>query len=95
MERQIKVLDLLYRIPEVETLASTRGIDKKTADLGDILDAIVRELGLPRTLKEVGLGKDKIEALAVNSLHDRYSITNPVPLKEKVQVIDILERVLE
>ena len=90
-QEQKKVLDILWRIPEVQSLAS---IDQKTADLGDILDAFVRELGLPRTLKEVGVGRDRIEALALTSLHDRWAVTNPVPLTEKRQVLEILERVL-
>ncbi|PYI04906.1 putative Fe-containing alcohol dehydrogenase [Aspergillus sclerotiicarbonarius CBS 121057] len=69
------------------------GMDK--ADLGDVLDAIIRELGLPRTLKEVGVGRDQLDGLAENSLRDRWCRTNPVPLVEKEQVLEILEMVVE
>ncbi|PWY76427.1 putative Fe-containing alcohol dehydrogenase [Aspergillus sclerotioniger CBS 115572] len=65
------------------------------ADLGDVLDVIIRELGLPRTLKEVGVGRDKLDGLAENSLRDRWCRTNPVPLVEKEQVLEILEMVVE
>lgn len=64
------------------------------ADLGDVLDAIIRELGMPRSLADVGVGRDQLDGLAVNSLKDRWCVTNPVPLKEKGQVLEILEMVI-
>lgn len=66
-----------------------------TADLGDILDAVIRELGLPRSLADVGIGRDKLDMLAENSLHDPLCLSNPVPLTEKSQVLEILEMVVE
>ena len=92
---QNKVLGILWHIPEVQMLALAGGLDMKTIDLVDILDAIIRELGQPRTLKAVGITRDSIEALAANSLHDRWCATNPVPLTKKGQIIEILEAVLE
>ena len=35
------------------------------AHLGDVLDAVIRELGMPRSLKEVGVGREKFAELAV------------------------------
>jgi alcohol dehydrogenase class IV len=68
---------------------------KSGPDLGDILDAVIRELGLPRTRKAVGVGRDKLDALAENSLKDRWIKTNALPVTEKGQVMEILEMVVE
>ena len=94
VQRQQNVLGILWRIPEVRRVASQKGLDEKSDDLGDVLDAIIRELGLPRSLGDFGVGKEKMNELAEKSLLDRAAITNPVPLREKSQVIEILEMVL-
>ena len=71
-------------------------------DLGALLDAYFRELGMPRSLREVGgggiegvegkgIGRDKWEGLARGSLRDRWCKTNPVALKEVGDVLRILE----
>ena len=62
-------------------------------DLGDVLDAVIRELGLPRSLQAVGVGRDQFDALAEHCLHDRWCQANVVPLQEKGQVLEILEMV--
>lgn len=61
------------------------------ADLGGAIDTIVRELDLPRSLEEVGVGRDKFEAIAESSIHDRLCANNPIPLTKKEQVLEILE----
>lgn len=33
--------------------------------LDDVLDAVIRELGSPQTLREVGVGREKLAGLAV------------------------------
>jgi alcohol dehydrogenase class IV len=63
-------------------------------DLGSVLDVVIRELGMPRSLKAVGVGRDKLEMLAMNSLGDKWCKTNPIPLTEKAQVLEILETVV-
>ena len=70
-------------------------LNTSTANLGDVLDAVIKELGMPRTLKDVGVGREQLDGLAEHSLHDRWCITNPVPLREKKQVMEILEMVVE
>lgn len=52
---------------------SSPGLKEEQAQLSDVLDAIIRELGMPRGLKEVGVGRNKIDQLAENSLHDRLA----------------------
>jgi len=93
-DRQTRLRDSLLKQPIVEQVLETRGLKKGDVDLGDVLDAVIRELGMPRSLGEVGVGRDKLDGLAQNSLHDRWCRTNPVPLNEKEQVLEILEAVV-
>jgi len=76
--------------PEVRRLTS----DHNNSDLGDILDAVIRKLDMPRTLKDVGVYRDKLDLLAENSLKDHWIKTNAVPITEKSQVMEILEMVV-
>ncbi|KAG2418442.1 hypothetical protein HFD88_001543 [Aspergillus terreus] len=93
-DRQARVRDFLLAQPVVAELLRKRAVDVAAADLGDVLDAVIRELGMPRSLHEVGVGRDQLDGLAANSLHDRWCQSNPVPLKEKEQVLEILEMVI-
>jgi alcohol dehydrogenase class IV len=94
-EQQERVRQFLVRNAEVARVLRDRGVDASSADLGDVLDAVIRELGMPRSLMVVGVGRDALDELAANSLHDRWCKTNPVPLTEKGQVLEILEMVVE
>ena len=47
---------------------------------------------LPRV--QTAADREQLDGLAQNSLHDRWCQTNPVPLLEKRQVLDILETVV-
>ncbi|KAJ9406604.1 hypothetical protein DTO045G8_5552 [Paecilomyces variotii] len=77
---------------EDETVQSTlKARNVSNPDLGDILDAVIRELEMPRSLKDVNVGRDKLDVLATNSLHDLWIKTNAVPITEKSQVMEILE----
>jgi alcohol dehydrogenase class IV len=91
---QQKVLDILWADEAVVEVLKKHGLQKEQADAGDVIGAIVSELGLPRTLKEVGVGRDRLDALADNSLKDRWLPTNAVPLTEKSQVLEILNMVV-
>jgi alcohol dehydrogenase class IV len=94
-ERQASVREFLIRDPVVLEVLQTRSVGGiERLDLGDILDAIFRELGMPRSLSEVRVGRDKLDGLAAHSLHDRWCQSNPVPLKEKSQVLEILKMVV-
>ncbi|KAJ7625667.1 putative Fe-containing alcohol dehydrogenase [Roridomyces roridus] len=94
-ERQKRLVELLWDIPEVRMLAESRALSEVDADLGDLLGGLVSGLGMPRTLAEVGVGWDRFEQLAEYSLLDVWCATNPVPLTEKGQVMEILEMVAE
>lgn len=75
-------------------MLAKRGLIRSEADLGDALDAIIRELGLPRTLKAYGIGRDQLEGIAESSLKDVCCGWNVIPLKKKEQVLEILEMCL-
>lgn len=64
-------------------------------DLGDVLRTIFDALGMPRTLKEVGVGREKLSELARNSLKDHYCHTNPKSLETEDDVLRLLEMVVE
>jgi alcohol dehydrogenase class IV len=94
VSRQARVHKFLTENPLVGEVLKKYKVEPNSSDLGDVLDAVIRELGMPRSLKDVGVGRDKLDLLAENSLHDRWCQTNPVPLKEKSQVLEILEMVV-
>ena len=70
------------------------GVRDRGADLADVLDALLRALGVPRSLREVGVGREALRGLALGSLSDRWVRSNPVPLRESGQVLEILEMVV-
>ncbi|KAI2626451.1 putative Fe-containing alcohol dehydrogenase [Hypoxylon sp. NC1633] len=94
VERQDAIVETLWDDAKAREIFNQRGLDRKTADLGDLMDAIIRVLELPRTLKEFGIGEDKIGNIAEHSLKDRRVKTNPAPL-DKGGVLEILRMVLE
>jgi alcohol dehydrogenase class IV len=91
-QRQETVKKILWSELEVAETLKAAGITE-SADLGDVLDAIIRALGLPRTLGELQVSKDLIPALSKRALDDFWAPTNPVPLLEAKQVQEILEAV--
>ena len=91
--RQAKVRKILWSEPEVARRLRAQGVSEETADLGDMLDVIIRALDLPRSLHELGISREVIPRLANRALADFWSPTNPVPLVRAEQVQDILEAV--
>ncbi|KAK2689883.1 hypothetical protein QWA68_010716 [Fusarium oxysporum] len=89
VERQGVVRDLLEQ-NEVWQLLQVKGLDKSAVSLADILDVFISTLGMPRSLEEVGVGEDKLEVLARNSLDDIWIQTNAFPITETSQVVEIL-----
>ncbi|TKA75540.1 hypothetical protein B0A55_03538 [Friedmanniomyces simplex] len=90
-EKQKRVQAVLWSEPEVAKVLEAAKLARDKADLGDLLDAIIRALGLPRTLKEVGVAPDVIPALSKRALDDFWAPTNPVPLLKAEQMQVILE----
>lgn len=44
---------------------------------GDAVAALIASLGLPATLRDVGVKPDQLDAIATGSMHDRWVHTNP------------------
>lgn len=95
LERQAITRDILLQSSEVRDLISKNGKDVDDVDLSTVLDLVIRALGMPRTLKEVGVGRDKLEMLAENTLSDIWAATNAEPITTKEQVLEILEMVVD
>ncbi|EXJ66854.1 uncharacterized protein A1O5_10049 [Cladophialophora psammophila CBS 110553] len=91
--RQQRAIDILWSDSYIRQALSKRGLTAQN-DLGDLLDGLFREYGMPRTLKEVGVeGEANLQTLAVRSLKDPWCRTNPIPLTTLEQVINILNTV--
>lgn len=70
---------------------AAHGLEEAKADLGDLIDAVVRELGMPRSLKQVGVGREKFEDLAVNALEDVCRQADLGKIERRERVLKILE----
>lgn len=93
-KKQDKVRSILWSEPSAAELFKKAGLTQEKADLGDLLDVIIRTLGLPRTLKEVDIGGDQIDKLSKRTLEDFWAQNNPIPLTDAAQVKSILEMVV-
>jgi alcohol dehydrogenase class IV len=68
---QQKVLDIFWNEDAIEELLKSNGLRKDVADAGDVVGAVISGLGMPRSLKDVGVGREKLDGLANNSMKDR------------------------
>ena len=56
----------------------------------EAVDALCRELGLPRTLREVDVPEEGLEYIAAATLHDRGLSTNPKPVSDAGPIMEVL-----
>ena len=57
----------------------------------DVLAALIADLGLPRTLREVNVKAELLERIAVESMHDRWIHTNPRKIDGPAVVRQLLD----
>ena len=57
----------------------------------EVLAALIAELGLPRTLRDVGVSADLLERIAAESMHDRWIHTNPRKIDGPATVRGLLD----
>lgn len=69
----------------------SEALGRPGADAGDALHELIDGLGLPRTLKDVGVGPDQFDLLAENTMHDRWTYTNPRKINGPGDIKTILE----
>lgn len=90
--QQDLIREILLGQKDVGQLLESKGLKQAELDLGDILAIVITELGMPRTLEDVGIKADSLSTLARNSLEDIWIRTNAVPIKEESQVREILDQ---
>jgi maleylacetate reductase len=64
---------------------------KPDVPAADLVANLVKSLGLPTRLADVGVGKDRFREIAEKSMHDRAVLNNPRPIKAPAEVMEILE----
>ena len=60
-------------------------------EAGDVLDAFIRGLGMPRSLAEVKIGKESFERIAAQAMGTPWVPRNPRPIPGPAEVKEILE----
>ena len=58
---------------------------------GHVLDTFIRDLGMPRRLREVGVAEDDLPRLAKNCMLDDWTHSNPRKISGPEQVMEILQ----
>jgi maleylacetate reductase len=61
------------------------------SDAGDMLDSLIRGLGLPRSLAAVNIGRDNFQRIAIKAMATPWVPHNPRPIDNPAQVREILE----
>jgi alcohol dehydrogenase len=51
---------------------------------------LCRELGMPATLRDVGVPEEGLELIASATLHDRGLATNPKPVADAAPIMTVL-----
>lgn len=90
-ERQQVVLDAFYADKDVATALKERNLSQEGAALGVVVKAFVQELGLPSSLKDVGVKHDQFDKLAKNAMTDGMLKTNPMPITGERDVKEIIK----
>lgn len=88
-QRQERVRKIFWSEPALRELFERKGLKEDSADAGDLLDVYLRELGMPRTLKGMGIQEEQFDSLAEGSLKDPCTVNGPVKVGNE-QVLEIL-----
>ena len=59
-------------------------------DAGDVLDAFIRGLGMPRSLQDVRVGPEHFDKIAEQAMHTNWVPRNPRKIDGPAQVREIL-----
>lgn len=55
-----------------------------------LLDTLIRGLGMPRSLREVGVSENQLQLVSEYTLEDIWGRTNPRPIRTAADVMEIL-----
>jgi alcohol dehydrogenase class IV len=75
--------------PRQALVAAAMG--QPASDAGDVLDAFIRGLGMPRSLHEVKVGREHFDRIAKQAMGTPWVPRNPRPIPGPEQVKEILE----
>jgi maleylacetate reductase len=65
---------------------------RKGDEAADIIAELIEALGLPRTLRDVGVRRGQLDDIARLAMHDRWIHTNPRPIAGPAVVRELLEQ---
>ncbi len=71
-----------------------RAMGHEGKDAGDVLDAFIRGLGMPRSLSEVKVGREHFPRIAQQAMGTPWVPRNPRPIPTPAEVTEILELAL-
>jgi alcohol dehydrogenase class IV len=84
---------LRFNRPATETAQSylAEALGSPGGDAGAALLDLVKQLGLPQRLSEVGVREDKFELIANVAMTHVFTHSNPRPIRSAGDVIEILK----
>jgi len=69
----------------------SEALGEPTKLAADVVAAMIADLGMPRTLRDVGLSEDLLDVIAANAMHDRLIHTNPRKIHGPADVRKLLD----
>lgn len=69
----------------------SRALGAPDADANDALLELLRELGVPTSLRAVGIRRDQFDRIAQTVLENGYVRTNPRPIENAAGIIEVLD----
>ncbi len=75
---------------ERQTLVAT-AMGHTGKEAGDVLDALIRSLGLPRSLAEVGVKPEHFGVIAEGAMKTPWVPKNPRPIRGPADIVEILQ----
>lgn len=69
----------------------SEALGEPDADAADVVARLIADLGLPRTLRDVKVPREKLRTIAVHAMHDPWTATNPRKIEGPDDVLKILE----
>jgi maleylacetate reductase len=66
-------------------------LERPSEEAADAVGDLVRSLGLPQRLRDVGVRREQFREIAENAMHDRYIPANPRKIEGPEAIVEILE----
>ena len=85
------VLRFNYPVNAARQKLVSEALGRPDEPAADVLAALIADLGLPRTLRDVGVRADLLDRIAEESMHDRWIHTNPRKIDAAATVRQLLD----